>query len=457
MSGIDGDSTGEVECYRQHSPEGAGQLPFGAGTRLPGNSLVVSLGSRSVTVMSETTKSSEQGAGDAQAPGKGGVAGRLAVGEYVGRVAAEAAQAVRRAGLRPGLDRSFECSPELFGRVVAQDPSAGSQLARNGLVTLYVAAPGAADHEEDDPPRASGVGETSVDESPRVLERRPVEDRPVGTAADAWSEQDTVEWEPVGVTGSGYLDDGHSAEHRDDGEDGETSDELRFSGERDADSRSGESRADEAAHEELMALFEDLLAARATAGGGGLRGGQRAAVGRGVRARLAAHPWLAGTVGAVFAVWAVVGVVAALAGRSTTVTRWGVTPTVAQRVGAGSAGADSPQTVPLAAVNAPRASATSKLGGAPERVSPGGAHHHHRLGLDRAHGQERPQVARAAPSERIVTPQAEATGHPPPVTPEETASVPLPAVASLQSAAPAAAQERVSAEEHVAIEFGPER
>ena len=54
------------------------------------------------------------------------------VGEYVGQLAADAAQAVRRAGLKPGLDRSFGCEPELLGLVVAQDPVAGSDLARNG-------------------------------------------------------------------------------------------------------------------------------------------------------------------------------------------------------------------------------------------------------------------------------------------------------------------------------------
>lgn len=387
--------------------------------------------------MSETIGTTRQGTEGAQAAGKDGVAGRLTVGEYVGLLAAEAAQAVRRAGLRPGLERSFGCSPELFGRVVAQDPAAGSRLARNGLVTLYVAAPGASDHD-DAPPGASVVGEAGVDEGPRVVERRPVEDRPSGpVATGAWSEQDTVEWEPATVTGSGYLDDGHSAEHGDDGEDGETPGELGFAEERDGYEQPGENRADGAAHEELVALFEDLLSARATAGGRGLRGVRRAAVGRGVRDRLAAHPWLAGTVGAVFAVWGVVAVFAAIAGHSRTVTRWRVAPTVAQRVGAGSAGTGSPLTVPHATVNTPRASAASKLRSTPERVSAGRTHHHRR--------------GHAPP----VTPHADATGHAPAVAPEAAASAPAPDVASSQSAAPAA-QERVSAEEHVAMEFGPE-
>jgi len=56
---------------------------------------------------------------------------------------------VRRAGLCPGLDRSFGCEAELIGLVVAQEPAAGSDLARNGMVTLYVAAPGAGPMDEE--------------------------------------------------------------------------------------------------------------------------------------------------------------------------------------------------------------------------------------------------------------------------------------------------------------------
>lgn len=90
-----------------------------------------------------------------QRVGRGGPAGRQLVGEYVGEPAGQAAQAVRRAGLRPGLDRSFGCEPELVGRVVSQEPPAGGELPRNGLVTLYVAAPGAAPEDEPATPAAS--------------------------------------------------------------------------------------------------------------------------------------------------------------------------------------------------------------------------------------------------------------------------------------------------------------
>lgn len=67
----------------------------------------------------------------------------VTVSDYVGQPAAEAARAVRRVGLRPGLDRSFGCEPALTGLVIAQEPTGGEQLPRNGMVTLYVAAPGA--------------------------------------------------------------------------------------------------------------------------------------------------------------------------------------------------------------------------------------------------------------------------------------------------------------------------
>jgi PASTA domain len=73
------------------------------------------------------------------------------VSDHVGQPAAEAARAVRRAGLRPGLDRSFGCAAQLTGLVVAQEPASGEQIARNGMVTLYIAAPGA-EAEQDVPP-----------------------------------------------------------------------------------------------------------------------------------------------------------------------------------------------------------------------------------------------------------------------------------------------------------------
>jgi PASTA domain len=62
------------------------------------------------------------------------------VADYVGRAAAGAAQAVRRSGLRPALERSPSPERARVGQVVAQEPAAGSDVPRNALVTLYVAA-----------------------------------------------------------------------------------------------------------------------------------------------------------------------------------------------------------------------------------------------------------------------------------------------------------------------------
>jgi hypothetical protein len=92
--------------------------------------------------MTDRTTTSGRAIAGAKSSARGGPSGREAVGHYVGQPAGDAAQAVRRAGLRPGLDRLFGCAVELIGLVVAQDPTAGSSLARNGMVTLYVAAPG---------------------------------------------------------------------------------------------------------------------------------------------------------------------------------------------------------------------------------------------------------------------------------------------------------------------------
>ena len=92
--------------------------------------------------MTDRTASAGRAVERSKSARRGGPSGRQAVGDYVGQPAGDAAQAVRRAGLRPGLDRSFGCAEELIGLVVAQEPTAGSSMARNGMVTLYVAAPG---------------------------------------------------------------------------------------------------------------------------------------------------------------------------------------------------------------------------------------------------------------------------------------------------------------------------
>ena len=114
--------------------------------------------------MTDRTASAGRAVERAKSARRGGPSGRQAVGDYVGQPAGDAAQAVRRAGLRPGLDRSFGCAEELIGLVVAQEPTAGSSLARNGMVTLYVAAPGSEpiDEETDAAGVESGGPEPAV-------------------------------------------------------------------------------------------------------------------------------------------------------------------------------------------------------------------------------------------------------------------------------------------------------
>jgi hypothetical protein len=91
-----------------------------------------------------------------------GSRGAVIVGDYLGAPAAQAARAVRRVGLRPGLDRQFGCDPETIGLVVAQEPHPGGEAQRGAMVTLYVSAHGASlqGHEDPDGPAPGG------DESP---------------------------------------------------------------------------------------------------------------------------------------------------------------------------------------------------------------------------------------------------------------------------------------------------
>lgn len=100
--------------------------------------------------MDPTTASTKRSLGSAAKP-PGSPVGRQEIADYVGQQAGRAAQAVRRAGLRAGLDRAYGYNADSWGIVVAQEPQAGSQVARNTMVTLYVAAPGS------DEPEASAV------------------------------------------------------------------------------------------------------------------------------------------------------------------------------------------------------------------------------------------------------------------------------------------------------------
>ncbi len=122
--------------------------------------------------MSHTAATSTQLVERAAKPLRGGPSRRQKVGDYAGQPASEAAQAVRRAGLKPGLERSFGFAAELRGQIVAQEPEVGGELARNGLVTLYVAA-----GEQDAAVSRAGEqpdGETSVR---RLARAEPASDR----------------------------------------------------------------------------------------------------------------------------------------------------------------------------------------------------------------------------------------------------------------------------------------
>jgi hypothetical protein len=88
--------------------------------------------------MEQRSASGERAAGAESARAQRAVT----VAEHVGERASVAVQSVRRAGLKPALERSFGCEPEQIGGVIAQEPAAGSHLARNSMVTLYVGAPG---------------------------------------------------------------------------------------------------------------------------------------------------------------------------------------------------------------------------------------------------------------------------------------------------------------------------
>jgi hypothetical protein len=256
---------------------------------------------------------------------RGGPAGRQLVGEYVGEPAGQAAQAVRRSGLRPGLDRSFDCAPELVGRVVAQDPPAGSELGRNGLVTLFVAAPGAGPQDGPEAPPANPepkVSATVAAPAPPRRRRR----RKVGLAG-------TERRSP-----SAPLSAAPSPDRSVGAEDTETmaveiTEDLRDFGAADIaqadrhpeDSFDGNGVPDE----EFVIYADDVFAGRA-------RPVWRRAFpcrqgGRSLRSRFPARQRLVKAALALLVVWMAVALAAALAGSPASRHRTGVVPSVAGR------------------------------------------------------------------------------------------------------------------------------
>ena len=250
----------------------------------------------------------------------------------MGQPASDAAQAVRRAGLKPGLERSFGCEAELLGLVVAQEPGAGSDLARNGMVTLYVAAPGAARVDGDaevrsglDPDSAPAtvpqavVPEVDVPQAPARARRR----RKPGLAGTAPQVSDTPP-DPVSpervMAGEEEAPAAKTAVTDAWGLETEARAPIPPDGDEYSEGVPDDQWDDELSHDEFVVHADDLFAGRVSQELPGWRRvyprERAAASGRRVhrvRARMAEHPVLASAVGGMLAVWAVVGVAAALA------------------------------------------------------------------------------------------------------------------------------------------------
>jgi hypothetical protein len=249
---------------------------------------------------------------------RGGSSGRQVVGEYIGQPAGDAAQAVRRTGLCPGLDRSFGCEAELIGLVVAQEPAAGSDLARNGMVTLYVAAPGAGpmdrepaasetvDRAPAPTPVTSVLAEVERLDAPRSTRRRKpglarqaarVFDQP---PAPVSTERDPTE-EVLPAPEWGSPDRVHAP-------DGEELDEGCLEEPGDAD----------LSQDDFVVHLDDVLGGRTDAATAWRRVYPRrrtfAAVARGsgIRVWLGEHSLLVRAIGAALTVWVLVGLASAL-------------------------------------------------------------------------------------------------------------------------------------------------
>ena len=386
--------------------------------------------------MTDRTASAGRAVERSKSARRGGPSGRQAVGDYVGQPAGDAAQAVRRAGLRPGLDRSFGCAEELIGLVVAQEPTAGSSLARNGMVTLYVAAPGSEPIDEGtDAARVESGGLEPVavasveaeqaeaaSASVRVRRRKrgragraaPVVDAPPAPApadhASASELPTVVLAQPaVGVPSGWQPEPGLP--------DGEPLDEAPE-----------DAREDALSDDEFVVHVEDVLAGRSgPARWRGVYPHRRAArerrAGRGVRAWLREHRLAGSAVGVAVLLWAIVGFASALDGQhSHTPARSAITrsgrPATRHRTQA-SKRALAPSSRTLRA--APRSAART--------VQP------------RPVFRARRRRPAAAPVRETVAPPVAAVGEAP-VPQAPPAATPVPAAAPPASAPPAAAPEQ---------------
>ncbi len=278
------------------------------------DSLAASAGCGSTTPMNDRTAAASQAGERTAKPRRGGPSGRQVVGDYVGQHASDAAQAVRRAGLRPGLDRSFGCAPELVGQVVEQEPTAGSDLARNGLVTLYVAAPGVAEiAAEEHPAPASSPVPAALDapDEDALSSAEPRRRRKPGRATRA---PQVFGAAPAPVAPGGRRSSGARAQDAETASEAESDTEPACAPAWPSEEEPREEVGDEGAGDQLTEEFvvhvDDLFAGRERPAW------RRVYPRRGLRVQLAGHPWLVGIVGVMLAAWVVVGVAAALAGHS---------------------------------------------------------------------------------------------------------------------------------------------
>jgi hypothetical protein len=312
------------------------------------SSLAAGAGCGSTTPMSEKSATASQADERSARPRHGGPSGRQLVGDYVGQPASEAAQDVRRAGLRPGLDRSFGCAPELVGQIVAQEPPAGSDLTRNGLVTLYVAAPGGTEPAADElcepapatPPPAA-VPDMAEEDAPSSL--APRRRRKPGRAAQTRQVFDTPpapippgERRPIEVPSQQHdATPVEEWEHDD-------APELARSDQETAREEPDDRFASDELTDELVVHVDRMFAGRRGLGGG-WPAWRRVYPRRGLRVRFAAHPWLFGITAAMVAVWAVVTVASALVGHAPGARRTSAPPMVVRHGGARPIGLSKPR------------------------------------------------------------------------------------------------------------------
>lgn len=217
-----------------------------------------------------------------------GLKGLLRVGDHVGQSAGEAAQAIRRAGLRPGLERCFGFGEQQTGLVVEQDPPAGAELARNGLVRIYVAAPGGdADHEQEEDREAASTVEFAAEAGSVELDAQPADGDPSELDEPAVEPETEQDWQLADAAG-----------------------------EREADCAADERSPRAPSEEQLLALAERVFAERAACAQRPrawptrrlLAAGRRRLAGWRRRSVLVRCAW------AMLALWLAVGVLAALLG-----------------------------------------------------------------------------------------------------------------------------------------------